>query len=355
MQHEQTGYLNNDFRTCLARLMDHGLEAHPRGTTTKELLNYNISLRNPRNRVITFPERNTNTRYLLGEFIWYLSGSNDPKGILPYSKFWDQIRNKNIFMDAYPEGAINSNYGHRLFGYWKAPALYDPSINGRFDEPRIINQWQETIDLLARDKDTRQAIINIHAPSDRHEGNLDVCCTLTLQFLIRENALHMIVNMRSQDVILGFTNDVFQFPMLQECLQVQLKKVYPDLELGHYFNNSGSMHLYDRHFEMAEYIVANEKAVDLEMVPMDEFNYIIVDALIECEKTWVDTGMLPNFDFTSVAGWYDLTPYWKNLIKAMFLKDETALHAIFGQEHKVKSDARAHADYLSGDFQGSDF
>ncbi len=49
--------------------MEYGLEAHPRGTTTKELLNYNITLKDPRNRIINAKARKTNLKYLLGEFI----------------------------------------------------------------------------------------------------------------------------------------------------------------------------------------------------------------------------------------------------------------------------------------------
>src|SRR5574343_392245 len=118
MEYLQAGVLNNDFRTCLHHLKEYGLEAHPRGTTTKELLNYNISLMNPRNRIITFPARKTNLKYLLGEFVWYLSGVRTIKEILPYSKFWAQITNTNSPSEEhYPEGTVNSNYGTRLFGH----------------------------------------------------------------------------------------------------------------------------------------------------------------------------------------------------------------------------------------------
>src|SRR3954464_10492467 len=79
MEHVENGNLNNDFRTCLSRLMESGMTAHPRGTTTKEHLNYNISLFDPRNRIINFPDRKTNLKYLLGELVWYFSGSNKPE------------------------------------------------------------------------------------------------------------------------------------------------------------------------------------------------------------------------------------------------------------------------------------
>lgn len=320
---EQTGTLNNDFRTCLHHLTEFGLETSPRGSVTKELLNYNITLTDPRNRIITFTQRKVNTQYLLGELLWYLSGSSSVKGILPYSKFWDNIKNSGEH-DAYPEGTINSNYGNRLFGISTIPSLTEGA--------KPINQWQETIELLKRDKDTRQAILNIHLPSDRHAGNKDVPCTLTLQFFIRDDALHMIVNMRSNDIILGFTNDVFQFTMLQEIMQLQLKEAYPNLALGTYFHNAGSMHLYQRHFEMAENIIAAGDIGDYSMVPMDAFNDEIKDALIFCEKAWQELGKLDDFKFEDLEQWEVLTPYWQNLVNGLFLQDDTALHAIFGKE-----------------------
>lgn len=327
IQFEQTGHLNNDFRTGLHHLMEHGITANPRGTVTKELLNYNITLSDARNRVITFKSRNTNTRYLLGELIWYVNGSNTLDGILPYSKFWANITNSGDH-DGYEKGTVNSNYGNRLLGKSMLPSLTE--YTGVVPvEP--INQWAETISLLAKDKDTRQAILNIHLPSDRHIGNKDVPCTLSLQFLIRENKLHLIVNMRSNDIILGFTNDVFQFTMLQEIMQVQLKETYPDLELGHYFHNAGSMHIYSRHFDMAENIL-NEDAYDLTMIPMDAFNYDIMQALVQFEETFRNLEDVEALDIEKFPCWEALTPYWQTLVKALFLKDEEAMHDMFGMK-----------------------
>ncbi len=326
MQHTDSGFLNNDFRTCLYRLMTHGYESQPRGTATRELLNYNITLKNPRNRVITFPERKTNTRYLLGEFIWYLSGSSEPTGILPYSKFWDNIRNSGA-EPGYKEGAVNSNYGTRLFGKVDAPSAFSTETK------RPINQWQQTIELLRRDKDTRQAVMNIHVPSDRHTGNKDVPCTLTLQWFIREDRLHLIVNMRSNDVILGFTNDVFQFTMLQEAMLLELRRFYPELKLGFYYHNAGSMHIYDRHFEMARGVVANESAIDLSMIEMDRFDENVINLLIELEAQWQKAGASSDFNFYELPSFQALTPYWRLIVLAFFAQDEDALHSIFGQEH----------------------
>lgn len=325
----ETWYLNNDFRTCLDRLMTHGIEAYPRGTTTKELLNYNITLTDPRNRVITFPERKTSTKYLLGEFIWYVSGSNDAAGILPYAKFWDSIRNSGA-EDGYDAGTINSNYGNRLFGHSNLPAFC--TWDHRGSAAGKLSQWNETVALLTKDKDSRQAIMNIHVPGDRHAGNKDVPCTLTLHWFIREDKLHLIVNMRSNDVIFGFTNDVFQFTMLQEAMMLQLRKAYPDLQLGHYYHNAGSMHIYDRHFDMANAIIANPKAMDISMIPMDAFTDDILTGLVGVEAAWQDAGAPDDFDFTKVGAWKMLTPYWQTVVLAFFLQDTVAMHCVFGQD-----------------------
>lgn len=320
----QNGHLNHDFQTCLNHLMNFGTESHPRGTTTKEILNYNITLRSARNRIIAFPDRKTNMKYLLGEFIWYLSGDATPDGILPYSKFWANITNSGDY-DGYPKGTINSNYGTRLFGKSELDAFGDRE--GPF------NQWAETISLLARDRDTRQAIMNIHVPSDRHADNKDVPCTLTLHWFIRENALHLIVNMRSNDVILGFTNDVFQFTMLQECMLLDLRKYYPDLGLGLYYHNAGSMHIYDRHFEMAEKIIADKRAVDFDMIPMDVFDKATVDNLQACKTKFEEAGMPEDYKFQELDEFQELSIYWKHVVMGFFNGDGDSLHELMAHDH----------------------
>lgn len=328
MQHEQNGNLNNDFRTCLSHLMTTGIIAHPRGTVTREHLNYNISLRDPRNRIINFPDRKTNLKYLLGEFIWYVSGSSDPTGILPYAKFWDTIRNKRQ-STYYPAGTVNSNYGNRLFGHSELPAFMSLK-DSTLAHPKPINQWQEAVEMLKADKDTRQAIMNIHVPTDRHEGNKDVPCTLTLHWFIRDNKLSVIVNMRSNDVVLGFTNDVFQFTMLQECMVMALRTVYPDLELGFYYHNAGSMHIYNQHFEMAGKIIADGRLLEISMVPMDAFNDDILTGLVGVEAAWQADGAHADFKFSAVGAWSLLTPYWQNLVLMCFAEDDDAMHDVFG-------------------------
>jgi thymidylate kinase len=53
--------------------------------------------------------------------------------------------------------------------------------------------------------------------------------------------------MRSNDIVLGFTYDIFAFTMFQEMMANEL-----GLELGTYYHNVGSMHIYQKNFNLLD-------------------------------------------------------------------------------------------------------
>ena len=287
--------LNASFQECVKELMEYGVETQPRGDKVKEIINYSIVTENPRNRVITFADRKTSMKYLLGEFIWYLSGSPNVQDINMYSKFWEAI--------AKEDGTVNSNYGTRIFGHSK---LYP------------FNQWNKVKELLQKDKDSRQAIIRINHADDYTYANHDVPCTLTLQFFIRKNALHLVVNMRSNDIWRGYCNDQFQFTMLQELMMLELREFYPDLELGKYYHNAASMHIYEMHFEAAKKIIADKSTQEFYMPEMKIDPDTIIN-LIAFEKSWrimqdMDKSKIPENEY-----YQKLNDYWKLVINLFFV------------------------------------
>lgn len=288
--------LNASFQECLGELLEYGVETQPRGQKVKEIINYSIVVDDPRNRVITFAERKTSMKYLLGEFIWYLSGSPNVQDINMYSKFWDAI--------AKEDGTVNSNYGTRIFGHSK---LYP------------FNQWNKAKELLHKDKDSRQAIIRINHADDYTYANHDVPCTLTLQFFIRNNALQLVVNMRSNDIWRGYCNDQFQFTMMQELMMLELREFYPDLQLGKYYHNAASMHIYEMHFEQAKSILRSESIQEFYMPPM-EIDADTIPNLIGFEKTW---RILQDMDPSKIEEneyYQKLNNYWKTAINLFFGK-----------------------------------
>ncbi len=112
--------------------------------------------------------------------------------------------------------------------------------------PRTVTQLPEVVEQLRRDPTTRQAVVSIWSTWDlMHVG--DKPCTLSLQFLVRDGFLDMIVTMRSQDVWLGAAYDMFMFTQLRDTIARCL-----GYRRGRYVHQVGSLHLYDRNVSEVE-------------------------------------------------------------------------------------------------------
>lgn len=203
--------------------------ASPRGMKVKETLGVSFTIKDPRRRWIYNSARGFKHQYAIAEALWYLTGNDSTEWISYYAPFWRDISD---------DGATaNSAYGARIFKPHRRIA------DGRF------SQWDWAKSELQRDPDSRRAIIHIKSPIDSIDAFKDVPCTLALQFLIRDEALHLVVNMRSSDLILGIANDVPAFTILQELMALEL-----GVKLGEYIHISNSLHVYERHWDMLDQI-----------------------------------------------------------------------------------------------------
>ena len=173
-----------------------------------------------------------NEDYIKREFDWYLSESlnvNDITGKTP--PIWTA--------HATPDGLINSNYGFLAFS------------------PENGSQYLNAMMKLIRDDESRQATMiytrpSMHSDWDR-DGMSDFVCTNTVQYLIRDNTLHTIVQMRSNDVVFGYRNDYAWQKHIQEQMHLDLKSMeYPELKLGPMIWNAASLHVYERHYPLIE-------------------------------------------------------------------------------------------------------
>jgi len=223
---------NKDVFVKIFKDLDDAKTYSPRNLKVKEIVNYNFTIENPYDRIMNFEGRNINLKYIIAELCWYLRGELKLDGIDNYSKFWLNVCGK--------KGQLNSNYGHYIF-----------------KEKQLFNN---VIDRLKKDMFSRQAVIIINRLSViMNNDTKDQICTTSLQFLIRDNKLHMIVNMRSNDLIFGLGNDLPFFTILQELVLEILKKYYPSLYMGNYYHNDGSLHIYERHFQMVKDVIKNDK------------------------------------------------------------------------------------------------
>jgi len=211
-------------------LNDYDFISQPRGQKIREKLAVKFTITDPRNRIPYVKARKFSMQYMMAELLWYLSGNDSTDWIANYSSFWKKISDDGK--------TANSAYGARIF---KPHAwIADSSII----------QWDYIINELKKDSDSRRAVIHIRSPWDSYAAKLDVPCTLSLQFFIRDGALHQVVNMRSSDLILGIAYDVPAFTFFQEMLAIEL-----GVKLGSYVHISNSLHVYEQHFKMLENIV----------------------------------------------------------------------------------------------------
>lgn len=204
----------------------------PRNLETKELISVTVQVNTPRDRLVANVYRKMSLKYLVGEWLWYERGSNSIDEISYYSPFWRKISDDGK--------TVNSAYGHRLFGF-----------HSQFG----VNQWEYAKGQLTDDINTRRAIMLIPSPVDMVKITKDFPCTISLQFLIRDNKLHLICNMRSNDLVLGFTYDAASFTMFQEKMLIELQSKYPNLKMGYYYHFAASLHVYQRHYPMLREVI----------------------------------------------------------------------------------------------------
>lgn len=219
-------YIGKDTLDGLLRQVFGALLAEDRIVTAsrgnfKEAFGACLHLTNPLAR-LSRSESKGKVYSALGEFLWYLS-----KGTrLDFIDYYVPGR----FQEESDDGVtVRSGYGERLQAW------------------RGMNQLDNVIQLLRAHRSSRRATIQLFDSSDLAERYASIPCTCTLQFLIRDDRLHMFVAMRSNDAYLGLPHDIFSFTMLQEMVARAV-----DAELGEYKHCAGSLHLYEEHFEAAQ-------------------------------------------------------------------------------------------------------
>lgn len=188
-----------------------------------------------------------NQDYIDREIEWYESEStnvNDIPGETP--KAWVMTGNDH--------GEINSNYGHLIWS------------------EKYYNQYNKVLHELYNNPNSRRAQMIYNRPSIWHEafenGKNDFICTNAVTYYIRDQKLHCVVQMRSNDVIFGYKNDYAwqqyvlnkltndlnrQHAILSESKTSRVINTgYALLEVGDIHWQVMNLHVYDRHFHLVK-------------------------------------------------------------------------------------------------------
>ena len=165
-----------------------------------------------------------NEDYIRREIAWYeLRHPSIHFMEPPVPKIWREVADDH--------GKVNSHYGY---------LIYSEENGSQFD-----NVYEE----LERNPSSRRAVMIYTRPSMHVDatarGGDDFICTNVVQYLIRDGALHVVVQMRSNDAIFGYRND---WPW-QRHVQNKLA-FYLDVKVGPIVWQVGSLHVYPRHHHL---------------------------------------------------------------------------------------------------------
>ena len=189
--------------------------------------------------------RPPNTSYIKRELEWYESQSlnvDDIPGETP--AIWKAVADKN--------GKINSNYGYLIFS------------------EDNFSQYLSVLAELGENPDSRRATMIYTRPDIQMDafsnGMSDFICTNNVQYFIRDNQLITSVYMRSNDAVFGYNNDLAWQKYVRDKLIDDLETdTYKRYEPGPIYWNVGSLHVYERHFDLLDkyYLAADNRLYQL--------------------------------------------------------------------------------------------
>tara|TARA_R110002167_G_scaffold61562_1_gene173772 strand:- start:12530 stop:13237 length:708 start_codon:yes stop_codon:yes gene_type:complete len=185
-------------------------------------------------------------KYIASELAWYESGSTNINDIYgpQYSPpaAWKYAADKH--------GNINSNYGHLIFS------------------KKYHSQFANVAKELIDNPDSRRAMMVYNRPSIWAEydenGKSDFICTNAVSYAIRDNKLHVVVQMRSNDVVFGYKNDYAWARYVQDKLVRKINRHHrtfsdawtvgqtPALTAGDITWQVMNIHCYERHFDLVK-------------------------------------------------------------------------------------------------------
>lgn len=296
------------------KIIEKGKLVNPTRGEARELTGVLLELKNPRAR-LSRTERRGLLFSCIGEFLWYMSESDD-LGFISY------------YLKEYHE---NSDDGKTVYGAY-GPRMFNK--NG-------VNQFENIISILTKNSNSRKAVIQLFDADDLVEKHKDVPCTCSLQFMIREKKLDLFTVMRSNDAYLGLPHDIFSFTMIQEIMANKL-----NVKLGVYKHFVGSLHLYNNRIENANQYMEEgwQETSCMPKMPIEDS--------IEIIKKLVKVEAKIRNDQTISGGDEDgLSPYWMDFLHLLrifkiYKNGKNIENVSLIEEIKLKISTRVYDTYI---------
>jgi len=170
-----------------------------------------------------------NKKYIEAEIKWYKSRSKNIFDLDydPVPAIWREVADL--------EGNINSNYGAIIF-----------------DEKGLeLSQYEYVLDILREDKYSRRATMIYTYPEIHNDykwrGMNDFICTNAVSYYVENDVLNAVVQMRSNDAVYGYKNDL---AWQKEVLRMLASDL--EMEPGKIIWQVQNLHVYERHYDYLE-------------------------------------------------------------------------------------------------------
>ena len=181
-------------------------------------------VRYPVERVLFHVERDANPIFHCLEAVWMLAGRQDVS-------FLQQF-NSRIGQYSDDSEVFNAAYGHRM--------------RSHFGHDQLV----EVIEILSRDPNSRQAVIQLWDSQDLSKSTKDKACNTQLMFEVVNRHLNMTVINRSNDCWFGYAGaNIVHMTMIQEFVASAL-----DIPVGEYRTFSNNLHLYLELYNAEHYV-----------------------------------------------------------------------------------------------------
>ncbi|MCK9308826.1 MAG: thymidylate synthase [Candidatus Cloacimonetes bacterium] len=178
-----------------------------------------------------FTLRPTILKNAVDEILWiWQKKSNNIKDL--NSHIWDQWADKN--------GSIGKTYGYQLRQMHEYP-------EGWFD------QVDRVLFDLKNNPYSRRIMTNMYVHADLNEMNLHPCAYSTT-FNVTGNKLNILVNQRSQDILVANNWNVVQYAIL-----LHMFAQVCGFEVGEMIHVIADAHIYDRHIPIIEELINREE------------------------------------------------------------------------------------------------
>jgi hypothetical protein len=243
------------------------------------------------------PDRKANIAAQIVETMWVLSGRNDIAALLPYL----------------PRATDFSDNGET----WRA--AYGP----RLRDYGGVDQLGYLVDTLRSNPSSRQAVATIWDPTEDTTPGRDIACNNWLSFSYRNDALDLMVGIRSNDAMWGWSGiNAFEWSVLLEVVAG-----LTGLEVGRLHFATTSFHLYEQHWTKAEKLSTGEVV----------------------EAGWTDSPRFNMLGMEGVKAFDELADRWFNLEKRIRTGQSVGQAVADFPEPMLRSWLRVLQWYWSGD------